>query len=114
MQVIGARPGSSCRYNLPLPDRRREPLALVDVYSAPDGSPWVVVDDYTDFPAQARQGYVWVLDIDPDSRNYGDAIEVPANGRHHGARITEHWQEYLNARSQLYSSRRTAHEPGDG
>lgn len=95
MQAIGGRIGSAVRCDLPFPDNRRNPLVVVSPNHAPDGSPWIVVDDYTDFPAQARSGHEWVIDIDPGSRTYGDAVEVPVNSGHHGIRLQQYWRQLV-------------------
>ncbi len=99
MQAIGSRPWSTYRVDLPMPDHRRVPTCQVAPEAAPDGSPWVVVDNYTDNPAAARNGMIWVVDIDPTSRTYGDAVEVPADGNHPGVRNTRAFlrsQPHLN------------------
>lgn len=87
MQAISSRPFSSWRVGLPMPDGRNNALVMVSPQSAPDGSPWVVVEDYTDNPQPSRSGYYWVVDCDPNSRSYGDAIEVQEESGHHGIRV---------------------------
>ena len=76
MQVVGARQGSTARADLPMP--RPDAYWIGSAKYAPDASPWIVVEDWTDIPArQTRPGYFWYLESNEDSPHYGQAVEVP-------------------------------------
>ena len=87
MQAIAARHNSGLRVDLPIgPERLGYHFRP---HYAPDGSPWVVVEDGTDLPARADEGYCWVIGIDDD--NYGRPVHVEASAKNPGVLALAHY-----------------------
>jgi len=74
MQIIGTRDNSMFRVPANYFKEHRNFTAGIDPTT---GGPILVVDDYTDDPANARPGHKWVVDINPHSPDFRNVVERP-------------------------------------
>lgn len=76
------------RWQMPLESPETRVGQRVSAMACGCGGPLVVVDDWTDSLATARDGEIYIIDIDPVSRTFGTPIAVSkADHRRAGVRV---------------------------
>lgn len=97
MEAISARmDGDGGRVSLPFVNQFLYPHTGAYPQHTRSGAPWVVVEDGSDRPVKAKPGHVWVIQVDPGERNYGDAIEVPVNSNARGVAAALDYRQRYN------------------
>lgn len=84
MQAICGRPTCGARHDLPFVNQFRYPHTGAYAQGCRCGGPWVVVEDASDRPVQGRDKHLFIIETNPDSRNYGDAVEVHSGSGRRG------------------------------